>query len=66
MEDRLVRLIQDALKDNDQAMIPVQALYDVAGEEWLAVANEAAASLSARVQRPEKAGQFALVTRIVN
>jgi len=66
MEDRMLKLLQEALKDQDQAMVPVQALYDLAGEEWLAIANEAAAGLKARVQRPERAGHFALVTRRVD
>lgn len=63
MEERMVKLLQDALGTEPEAMVPVQALHDLAGAEWLAAANEAAAKLHARVVRPERAAAFALVTR---
>lgn len=63
MEDRLYNLLEDALGDKPEAMVPVQALYDIAGEEWLAAANEAALRLGAMVHRPEHASGFALVAR---
>lgn len=63
MEDRLYQLLLDALGDQSEAMVPVQALYDIAGEEWLAAANEAALRLDAKVERPERASSFARVAR---
>lgn len=63
MEHRMVQLLEDALGENSEAMVPVQALYDLAGEEWLSAANLAAQRLGARVVRPEKASSFVLVSR---
>lgn len=63
MEDRMIQLLEDALGENAEAMVPVQALYDLAGEEWLSAANLAAQKLDAKVVRPEKASSFALVSR---
>lgn len=63
MDDRMVKLLKDALGDKTEAMVPVQALYDLAGEEWLAAADAAALQLDARVVRPEKASSFALIAR---
>lgn len=60
---RLTKLLRNVLGNQDEAMVPVQALYDIAGEEWLAAANEAALELHAQVERPEQASNFALVAR---
>lgn len=63
MDDRLYKLLEDVLGNQQQAMVRVDALVDIAGEEWLAAANEAAVRLNARVERPVRASQFALVVR---
>jgi hypothetical protein len=63
MEDRMYRLLDEALGNGMEAMVPVDALVDIAGQDWLPAASEAALRLDARVERPERASAFALVTR---
>jgi|GEM_PF-6648795 hypothetical protein len=62
-DPRMVKLLQNALSKQNEAMVPVQALYDIAGEDWLIAANEAGLEVNARVERPDRASQFALVVR---
>ena len=62
-DQRMLKLLENALGSEDETMVPVQALYDIAGEEWLIAANEAALKLNARVEKPEHASQFALLAR---
>lgn len=63
MKNRLYELLADALGDKHEAMVPVQALYDIAGEDWLIAANEAALTLNAKVDRPQQASAFARIAR---
>ena len=62
-DERMLKMLENALGNEDEAMVPVQALYDIAGEDWLIAANEAALKLNAKVERPDRASQFALLAR---
>ena len=63
MDERMLTLLENLLGDRNEAMVPVVALYDLAGEAWLPAANEAALRLNARVERPDTAAAFALIRR---
>ncbi len=63
MEERLYTLLKDVLGDKDEAMVRVDAIVDIVGDDWLAPANAAALRLNAHIHRPEQASQFALLSR---
>ncbi len=66
MDDCMYTLLKDVLGDRQETMVRVDAMVDIAGDDWISAANEAALRLNAYVEPTEQASQFALLARRPN